>query len=221
MNPLSTNPSTIETLADLVERLGHVPLERIRLRPAPGTATERDVVDLHDRENRLFELVDGVLVEKAMGFYEARLAAVLIGFIEQFLREESDLGIVLPPDGMMRLASGLIRIPDVSFLSWERFPDRELPSEPIPDLAPDLAVEVLSRPNTPEEMDRKLKEYFDSGVRLVWYLDPNARTVKVYTAVDRCTSVPEDGTLVGGSVIPGFSLPVSQWFARAGKRSEA
>lgn len=208
----------VQTLADLLERLGHIPLERIRFHPAPGTATEQDVLEVHDRTNHLCELVDGVLVEKAMGFYESRLAAVLIGALDAFLKEH-DLGIALAPDGMMRLSFGLVRMPDVSFLAWDKFPDRKLPADPIPDLAPDLAVEVLSESNTPAEMQRKLREYFAAGVRLVWYMDPEARNVTVYTSPHDATVIGEDGILDGGEVLPEFVLPVKEWMARAGERA--
>jgi len=58
-----TEPDLAEwTAADLVERFGPIPLRRIRSDPAPGTATEEDVVEIHLREDRLYELVDGVLV---------------------------------------------------------------------------------------------------------------------------------------------------------------
>jgi hypothetical protein len=63
-------PPEIKTLADLRLRLGRIPLERIWFRPAPGTATEKDVILAEQRENRLCELVDGTLVEKAPGFDE-------------------------------------------------------------------------------------------------------------------------------------------------------
>ena len=62
-----------ESLADLVSWLGDIPLERIRLHPAPGTATEEDVV-----QAKCCELLDGVLVEKAMGWEESTWAALLI-----------------------------------------------------------------------------------------------------------------------------------------------
>jgi len=52
----------IRTLADLRQRLGGIPLERIWFHPAPGTATEKDVIDAEERENRLCELVDGTMV---------------------------------------------------------------------------------------------------------------------------------------------------------------
>ena len=56
------------------QHLGGIPAERIRLVPAPGYATEQDLLDIADHEDRLYELEDGVLVEKAMGWQEAVLA---------------------------------------------------------------------------------------------------------------------------------------------------
>jgi Uma2 family endonuclease len=50
----------------------------------------------------------------------------------------------------------------------------------IPDLAPDLAVEVLSEGNTKAEMVRKVREYFEAGVRLVWLTDPKKRTAREF-----------------------------------------
>jgi hypothetical protein len=136
------DPAPPETLADLHRRLGGIPLERIRCQPPPGTATEDDVLLRTHGEKRLFELVEGVLVEKTMGIYEARLAAVLVNLLERFL-EQNDLGFVFGADATMRLRPRLVRIPDVSFISWERFPNRRLPAERVPHVVPDLAVEVL------------------------------------------------------------------------------
>ena len=66
------------TMADVLEQLGGVPAERVLARPAPGSATEQDVIRLRDKERRLCELVDGVLVEKTVAWYESHIAAVLI-----------------------------------------------------------------------------------------------------------------------------------------------
>src|SRR5438105_3865279 len=137
----------IETVADLLEHLGAIPPGRVRFFPPPGTATEKDVLARPDGVKRLCELVDGVLVEKPCGFYESRLAVVLIHRLGEFV-DLHDLGIVLGPDATLRLRSGLVRLPDVSFISWDHFPGRLLPAEPVPNLAPDLAVEVLSASNT-------------------------------------------------------------------------
>ncbi|ETW94893.1 MAG: hypothetical protein ETSY2_48975, partial [Candidatus Entotheonella gemina] len=147
---------TLATLADLLDHLGGIAPDRIRLHPAPGTATEDDMLRANEQHESLYELVDGVLVEKAMGFRESLLAAALIVVLDGFVRQRN-LGLVTAPDGMIRLAAGLVRIPDVAFISWERLPQRRVPTVPIPDLAPDLAVEVLSAGNTPREMARKCR----------------------------------------------------------------
>ena len=208
------------TVADLVQRFGPIPLSRVRMNPPPGTATEEDVVEIHDREDRLFELVEGVLVEKAMGTYESYLGTLLAQFLGVFVRE-NNLGIVLGADGMMRLSPGLVRIPDVSFISWERLPERKVPRQAIARLAPDLAVEIISRSNTPEEMDRKLHDYFTAGVRLVWYVYPESREVRVYTTPEHLTTVTEQQTLEGGEVLRGFRLELKTFFAEPGAEGKS
>jgi Uma2 family endonuclease len=204
------------TAADLVDHFGPIPLDRIRHDPAPGTATEEDVVEIHLREDRLYELVDAVLVEKTVGTYESYLAVSLIEVLAAFVRKRR-LGIVLGPDGMMRLSPGLIRIPDVSFISFDRLPGREVPDTPVANLAPDLAIEVISRSNTKKEMDRKLNEYFQAGVREVWFVYHHPRReVVVYHSPDRSAVFSEDASLPGGDVLPGFALELKHLFAEPG-----
>jgi Uma2 family endonuclease len=206
-----------DTLADLVERLGGIPLDRIRYRPFPGTATEQDVVRIEEEENRLCELVEGVLVEKAMGLRESLLAGALIGCLRDFVIPRN-LGLVSGEGGMMRLFAGLVRIPDVAFVSWARLPGRKVPKEPIPDLAPDLAIEVLSPTNTPGEMRRKREEYFGAGVALVWIVDPDGRRVAVFTSPTDYAEFSEGDSIEGGNVLPGFSLSLADLFAELDRR---
>jgi Uma2 family endonuclease len=207
-----TATPTIWAAVDLAKRFGPIPAHRIRSDPAPGTATEQDVIDIQNCEERLYELVDGILLEKVMGFGESILTVALIRFLGNFVARRK-LGVVAGEAGMMRLAPGCVRLPDVSFISWGRLPDRKIPKEPIPNLVPDLAVEVLSEGNTIEEMELKLQEYFRCGVRLVWFVDPRARTVKIYTSARKFTVLHEHQTLDGGEVLPGFSLPLRKLFA--------
>src|SRR5262249_35679625 len=95
-------PPPYETVADLRKHVGNLPPQRLRLQPPPGTATEEDMLACRNRIGRLCELVDGILVEKPVGYYESRLAIVLAGFLEAFLSEH-DLGIVLGGDGPVRV----------------------------------------------------------------------------------------------------------------------
>jgi Uma2 family endonuclease len=215
----SPTPGTLEesrtpTVGDLMAQFDEVLARRILLRPTPGTATMDDVIAIHDREDRLCELVDGVLVEKVMGYFEGNFACVLIQILKNFL-DQHRLGVANGPDGMMRLAPGLIRIPDVSFVSRDQFPDGKPGREPVPLLSPTLAVEILSRNNTRDEMERKLRDYFAAGSRLVWYLDPEERSVRVYTSPETFNTLDESKALDGGDILPGFHLEIREWFARA------
>jgi len=166
-----------------------------------------------DHEESICELVDGVLVEKILGAMESALALELAFFLGRFINK-SDLGFLLGADGTLRLMPKLVRIPDITFISWAQVPSREYPAEPIPKLHPDLAVEILSQGNTPGEMRRKLAEYFGSGARLVWFVDPQDRTIEVFTAPDQVKTLTERDTLDGGRILPGFRLSVKRLFAR-------
>jgi Uma2 family endonuclease len=206
-----TTADAIDTLADLLDRLGDIPLYRVRMRPAPGTATEADVLAADAHEDRLCELVDGVLVEKGMGFRESLLALAIGSILRGFISPRN-LGLVVGPDGMLKLMPGLVRIPDVSFLAWDRIPGGKVPDEAIPPIGPDLAVEVLSESNTKREMARKRREYFAGGTRLVWEVAPESRTVAVYDAPERFQVRSETDTLDGGDLLPGFVLHLADLF---------
>jgi Uma2 family endonuclease len=207
------DPPEAPTLDELLEKLGSVPTHRIRTVPAIGTASEEDVRKIREREGRICELVDGVLVEKAVGYYESLLATVLIQLLWNHI-EPRKLGVVSGPDGFLRLRPRLVRAPDVAFVSTEHLPRQRLRGVFAPDLAPDFAVEILSASNTEAEMQLKLREYFAAGCRLAWLVDPETKTVRVYTAVGVFTTVGPDGTLDGGEVLPGFSLSIEEWFSR-------
>lgn len=204
------------TAADLLEQLGGVSPCRVRMNPSPGTATERDLLDILDHENRLCELVDGTLVEKPMGILESYLAVEIIRVLGNFVAEQ-DLGILTAPDGTLRLMPGLVRMPDIAFISWKQLPNRKCPNEPIASLIPELAVEVLSESNTRGEMKRKLGEYFSAGTQLAWIVDPIQRAVDVHTAPDRFIRLKEGDVLDGGALLAGFRLPLERLFARVEK----
>src|ERR1700739_195189 len=94
MATVSTVATPIDNLAELVAQLGGVPLKRIRFHPHPGAAKEKDVIAaLEAPRKRICELVDGVLVEKAMGFKESLLAMVIGKFLAPFV-EKYDLGVI-------------------------------------------------------------------------------------------------------------------------------
>jgi Uma2 family endonuclease len=207
-----------ETVADLLRRLGGIPARRVRLYPTPGTASERDLIAANEDKFRtaLYELVDGTLVEKPMGLEESGIAALLIMFLNNFVHPRG-LGLVTAPDGPFRTESGSIRLPDISFFARARRPGGKTPKGPVAPVALDLAVEVLSKSNTKKEIARKLDEYFASGTRLAWIVDPKTKTVRVHTSPAQSTRLERDAVLDGGDVLPGFRLTLAELFPVAEK----
>ncbi len=205
-------------LADALAALGDIPFERIRSTPLPGPATEAELIRLNEtKDEGLFELVDGMLVEKDMSFYESRVSTVLIYHLEGHVTKNK-LGIVLTADAMQRFGSQ-VRLPDVSYIAWSRFPGGKLPRSKILDVGIDIAVEVLSESNTPVEMLRKRREYFASGAKQVWEIDPEDQSARIYTTATKFREVGPGGTLEGGKIIPGFSLPMAKLFDEVGPRA--
>ena len=208
------------TFGDLLVRLGGIAASRVRLDPPPGTATFEDLVEVNEqRRGPTCEWVENTLVEKAMGQRESWVAFIVMGELYAYMRAH-DVGMFLGPDGVMKILPGIGRAPDVSFLSWDSLPGgKPLPrSNKVPAVVPDLAVEVLSESNTKAEMARKRDEYFRAGVKLVWEIDPETQAANVYTGPDAVEPIPVDGTLDGGTVLPGFQLSLKAVFDRAERR---
>lgn len=199
-------------VSDLINRLGDIDPMRIYWTPMPGTATERDALFVVERKIGRCELVERTLVEKPeMGIEEAFLADDLAMILGAFVRKNR-LGRVFGSQGLTRMIGGNIRVPDVGFVDREQYRAWRRNRIPVLNSAPALAVEVLSRSNSRAEMAQKRREYFASGSRMVWEIDPRRKTVAVYTSPTKRTMLTEPDTLDGGDVIPGFTLPLTELF---------
>jgi Uma2 family endonuclease len=193
-------------------------MSRVIFNPWPGTATEQDLLEFVERDKRLCELIDGTLVEKPMGSFESAIACWLIFYLNAFL-ENNPIGTVFGEAGMMRMFSGRVRMPDVSFVSNSRLSSSELRAQPIVAFRPDLAVEVISESNTEAEITQKKKEYFESGTQLMWVIYPLNEVVEIFVGA---TEKPEqtlrrEGILEGRAVLPGFSLLLDKLFSKLSK----
>lgn len=205
------------TLADALRDLGNVDPARIRMSPAPGAAEPMDVERIRAREKRLFELVDGILVEKVMGFRESMIAIVIGAILRSFVSERN-LGLVVGADGMMRLFADTVRIPDVAFVAWDKLPEGRVPDQPVPHVVPTLAVEVLSASNTKDEMERKRKEYFTAGVALIWEVELERRLLTSFSAPNSHTEYTEHETVRHVPILPGFELSLREVFSELDKK---
>jgi len=207
---MSSNAAVAANFSDILMDLGNIPASRVRSEPKPGTATLDDLVRVNS-QGGMCELVDGALVEKAMGWRESLIAVALCRILSEFVLSRN-LGLVSGPDGFMRILRSQVRGPDVAFVSWDRLPDGKVPEERVPELVPDLAVEVLSEGNTYGEMARKRREYFHAGVRQVWMIDLDERTVAVYSDITKYELFDETQSLSGGDILPGLEISLSSLF---------
>ena len=201
---------------ELLDRLGGIPARRILFDPPPGTARIRDVIRHVDGDNkRWVELVDGTLVEKAMSAEASFLAALIIHWMYESIEALGDTGMILGADGTLRIMPGLVRIPDVSYTSWDKLPNRKVPTAPVPQLVPDLAIEVYSPGNRRDEMRRKLGEYLSAGIAEVWMVYPRSRSIRVYLPGAESMRYAMADTLVS-TALPGFTMSLAELFEELG-----
>jgi len=108
-----------------------------------------------------------------------------------------------------QLGPRFVRQPDVAvgFGRWDA------PEDGWYQGAPDIAIEVLSPGNTAEDIEMKISQYLAAGAKLVWIVSPKAKHVRIYRADGTHTLLRETDSLTGESVLPGFSLPVSELFS--------
>jgi len=156
------------------------------------------------------ELIDGRISKMTPtgdqhGAIEANIAAELMAFVRS-----QDLGKVRVGEVGIYTSRDpdTVRAADVLFISNERYAKRQTPG--FFDIAPDLVVEILSPNDRWSEVTQKLREYFDVGVRLVWVVDPAARSVFSYRSLTDMREFGEQSELPGDDVLPGLSIPVSQ-----------
>ena len=159
-----------------------------------------------------FEMVDGIVVRRPMGFREMRVASELHRLLSPVVAASGvgecyvDAGFYIPPRNRGRK-------PDVSVLTFDRWPKgRPFPDGDFIPAVPELAVEVVSPNDTAKAVAAKRREYLRGGVRLVWLIDPDAAEVQVYDSTGAVRVLTRDDTLTADPVVPGFALPLTDLF---------
>ena len=156
-----------------------------------------------------FELIEGVLKEVSPSSSKSsEIGARILIFVGQFVIEHR-LGHVTGADGGFILSSNphTVVAPDVGYFRGDRYPGGR-PDRGFYPMPPDLAVEVISPTDKRADIVQKQGLYAEAGVPLVWWVDPERRTVTVHRQGLEPAVLDESGTLDGGEVLPGFTLDV-------------
>ena len=160
-----------------------------------------------------YELVKGELFEMPPAGGRHGSVAMRIGVLLGSHVMANQLGEVLAAETgyFLRRDPDTVRAPDASFIAGDRLPPGELPAGYL-DIMPDLAVEVLSPNDRAGEVLDKVDDWLGAGVKLVWVLDPAARTVRVYRSTAQVEELAEHEILDGAEVLPGFSCEIRSLF---------
>ncbi len=171
--------------------------------------TAEDVECLPDDEFR-YELVRGTLdrMPPTMARH-GRIVGAIARLIGEFVASH-DLGVVYGQSGFILARDpDVLLAPDLAFVRRDRVPVDE---DVYPELAPDLAVEVVSRSQRGPSIDEKIALYLAAGTRLVWAIDPMSRTLRVCRPDGSDRLLSDRDVLTGEDVLPGLQIPVGQLF---------
>lgn len=157
------------------------------------------------------ELIDGVLIEMSPpGNVHARVVARAMRLLLR--AEDQGLGLAFDEGGfLLRRSPDTVRAPDAYFFRPDRVPAAG-PPEGFWDSPPDLLVEVVSPHDTPLEIQNKLREWIEFGVRMVWIVYPHDKAVHVVRSLLERFTLTARNALDGGDVLPGFSCSVAELF---------
>lgn len=186
---------------------------------ATRTITVEQFQEMPNISGMQTELVRGEVVEMPPPFVPHNMIVFSLSRLLDTFVSEQDLGLIHGDNTGYLLSRypDTVRVPDVSFVSWERMPEEGVPDR-YWSLAPDIAVEVVSSTDRADNVHDKVNEYLAAGTRLVWVLWPTSRTMSVYEIGGVARELGPDDVLDGGDVLPGFAVRVTELFNVRRKR---
>lgn len=162
-------------------------------------------------EDRRYELDEGELIEMTRPAYRHnRVLRKLVVRLDNFL-ERTGLGEAMISENLYALAASTRRAPDVAVILGDR--QRELEGARVIPIVPELVAEVLSPSETPRMIHRKLKQYFEAGVKEVWLIDPEVREIEVWNGPSLPHHALTGDAVLQSPLLPGFALPLVELFA--------
>ncbi len=180
--------------------------------PGGSAITPANLLRMPDGKN--YELIDGELVERKVSVLSGVVASRTNRLIGNFC-EERNLGWVMDSEVGYQCFSwkpDRVRRADVSFIAAERYSLDQLSREGYSSIPPDLAVEVISPNDLAKELDEKLADYLRAGVKLIWVINPETRTLQVCYPDGTSRRLHEADEVSGDNVIPGFRCSVAMLF---------
>jgi Uma2 family endonuclease len=161
-------------------------------------------------EDKRYELDEGELIEMTRPAYKHnRVLQKLLVELDLYFRSAKS-GEALVSENLFALSPSTRRSPDVSVILGNR--RQELENAKVIPIIPEIAAEVLSPSETPRMIHRKMKQYFEAGVKEVWLIDPESREVEIWIGLQLTQELTGDAS-IASPLLPGFSLKLEELFA--------
>jgi Uma2 family endonuclease len=163
--------------------------------------------------NAPYELIEGVLREVSPSSSKSSVIGMRMGSAVFNYVDAQGLGYVTGEGGGYILSHNPATVvaPDVGFYRKDRYPGG-VPESGFYPMPPDLAVEVISPSDRKADIAQKQALYAKAGVPLVWWVDPDRKTVTVHRLGQAPEIIETTGVLDGGDVLPGFELKLHSIF---------
>ena len=160
----------------------------------------------------IHEVVNGELIISPKNNPEHGFICTEVSFALNTHVKRHKLGAVFDSNPGFWMDNENCRAPDVSFVSRERLRGINRPAQSFFRFAPDLAIEVLSANNSRSEIDERLRDFFSSGTKLVWIIDPQTKSAEICHSLEKRKLIGPNGVLDGETVLPGFTLRLAELF---------
>ena len=179
-----------------------------------------DWASMPEQANGWYELVRGEVIELPPPTRKHGIVTIRIGSRLETYLERTGLGYAASNDSgvILERDPDTVRGPDVAVYNDANTFDEVHPK--YGETVPLLAVEVLSPDDRAMAVARKVGDYLRAGVKVVWVVDYENRTIAAHRSdgVQRFTSAD---TLTAEDILPGFAVPLADLFRLPNERASA
>jgi Uma2 family endonuclease len=183
-----------------------------------AVVTPEDLLRMGDA-GKGYELANGELKEIKMSARSSRVGGLVYWKLQEYCETQSP-GWAFPPETGFRCFAeepGQVRKPDAAYIKSDRYSRTEFEEDGWIEVVPDLVVEVVSPNDNAEELQNKIEEWLNAGVKLLWVVYPSTRQILTYRLDGSTTLFRSTDALTAPEVLPGFSCPVADFFRLPGE----
>ncbi|NET82993.1 MAG: Uma2 family endonuclease [Moorea sp. SIO1F2] len=161
-----------------------------------------------NRDLRLERTAEGkLIVNPPTGWETGKRNLSISRQLGNWYEENPEQGEAFDSSTGFELPNGSNRSPDSSWVSrnrWDALTEEQ--KQTFPKVCPDFVIELRSKSDSLKELQAKMQEYIDNGLRLGWLIDPQNRRVEIYRSGQNTEVIDNPKELSGEAVLPGFKL---------------